>query len=88
MIEEKWFLVIASVLALDTISLLINDLVFKALIEAPQEVHRDDANELKIPVLIFVLFCNLCIIQLLKILFSFYEYAHINSQWFKSEKKD
>lgn len=88
MIEEKWFLVIASVLALDIISLLINDLVFKALIEAPQEVHRDDANELKIPVLIFVLFCNLCIIQLLNIWFSFYKYAHINSQWFKSEKKD
>lgn len=53
----KWFFVNDLILKLDIISLLIDGLFYKALSEAPQAIlNRADANALKIPVLVFVVF--------------------------------
>lgn len=85
MIEEKWFLVNFTVLGLDIISILIDGLFYKALREAPQEVIlRDDANELKTPVLVFVIF--VCIIQLINIVYTIYKRLFIGES--DNEKKD
>lgn len=88
MIENKWFLVAATVFGLDTISILIDGLFFKALSKAPLDVLlRDDAKELKTPVLVFVIF--VCIIQLINIWFTIYKHLFKGEfQCFNYEKKD
>lgn len=59
----NWFLLNASILALDLVSLLIDGLFYKALAEAPQAIlNHADADALKTPVLVFVVL--VCIIQL------------------------
>lgn len=66
---SNWFLLNASILALDLVSLLIDGLFYKALADAPQAIiSHDDANALKTPVLVFVVL--VCIIQLMNIAFS------------------
>lgn len=83
----KWLFVNAFILALDIISLLIDGLFYKALAEAPQAIlTRDDANALKIPVLVFV---NLvCIIELTNIAFSIYIYLIRDSYENEQKKMD
>lgn len=83
----KWFFVNALILALDIISLLIDGLFYKALTEAPQAIlTRDDANALKIPVLVFVVV--VCIIQLINISFSIYIYLIRDSYENERRKKN
>lgn len=66
---SNWFLLNASILALDLVSLLIDGLFYKALADAPQAIiSHDDANALKTPALVFVVL--VCIIQLINIAFS------------------
>lgn len=84
----NWFLLNASILALDLVSLLIDGLFYKALTEAPQAIlNHADANALKTPVLVFVVL--VCIIQLINIWFSVN--MHFNPEKddniFKIEKK-
>lgn len=84
---KKWFFVNALILELDIISLLIDGLFYKALAEAPQAIlTRDDANALKIPVLVFVIL--VCIIQLTNISFSIYIYLIRDSNENEQRKKD
>lgn len=85
MIGDKWFIVNFTVLGLDIISILIDGLFYKALREAPQEVLlRDDANELKTPVLVFIIF--VCIIQLINIVYTIYK--HLYNGGYNLEQKD
>lgn len=88
MFENKWFLVAATFFGLDIISILIDGLFFKALSEAPQDVLlRDDANELKPPVLVFVIF--VCIIQLINIWLTLHKHLfNGDSQCLNFEKED
>lgn len=84
----NWFLLNASILALDLVSLLIDGLFYKALTEAPQAIlNHADANALKIPVLVFVVL--VCIIQLINIWFSVNMYFNPekDDNIFKIEKK-
>lgn len=83
----KWFFVNALILELDIISLHIDGLFYKALTEAPQAIlTRDDANALKIPVLVFVVL--VCIIQLVNISFSINIYLIRDSYENERRKKD
>lgn len=71
----NWFLLNASILALDLVSLLIDGLFYKALAEAPQTIlNHADADALKTPVLVFVVL--VCIIQLINIWFSVNVYCN------------
>lgn len=77
---SNWFLLNASILALDLVSLLIDGLFYKALAEAPQAIlNHADANALKTPVLVFVVL--VCIIQFINISFSV-------SMYFNRERND
>lgn len=71
----NWFLLNASILALDLVSLLIDGLFYKALAEAPQAIlNHADADALKTPVLVFVVL--VFIIQLINIWFSVNVYCN------------